>query len=274
MCYFGFLNEGNIIFENGSNRNMIHLRRSILGIFLLFASGLHAQEAWEVDPMPVRVKGRIVNAADKSPVPYAHVVNNRTHGGTITNAAGVFTMDMLNIDSLSVSAVGFLKESFTLPAMYHPDSMITFHLRPVSYIIPQVDVSGEKPQVNLDGIPSGKPVDIPPELRGDAFNEPPPIIAALFNPISYWTYYLSKREKQKRTVREAMLLEKNWKLHSENYNKEVVMKLTGLDFEEADTFMIWFNSQNILPYTSTEYEVRAAIKHYFQMYQSRTEEKE
>lgn len=245
---------------------MTNLRRSILWIFLFSAPGLHAQEAWEVDPMPVRVEGRIVSAADKTPVPYAHVVNNRTHGGTITNAAGVFTMDMLNIDSLSVSAVGFFKESFTIPHPYHPDSVVTFYLRPVSYNIPQVDVRGEKPQVNIDGIPSGKPVDIPPELRGDAYNERPPIIAALFNPVSYLHYYLSKQEKQKRAVREAMLLEKNWELHSENYNKEVVMQLTGLDFEEADTFMIWFNSQHILPYTSTEYEIRAAIQHYFEVY--------
>ncbi len=247
---------------------MINLRINILWVFLLSAPGIYAQEAWEVDPMPVRVEGCIVSAADKTPVPYAHVVNNRNHGGTITNAAGVFTMDMLNIDSLSISAVGFLKETFTIPHTYHPDSVVTFYLRPVSYIIPQVDVQGKKPRVNLDGIPSGKPVDIPPELRGDAFNERPPIIAALFNPISYWTYYLSKREKQKRAVREAMLLEKNWKLHSANYNKEVVMQLTGLNFEEADTFMIWFNSKNILPYTSTEYEIRAAIQHYFEVYKS------
>ena len=248
---------------------MAGLKFYILIIVLFSGFLVQAQEGWEVDPMPIRLKGLILSAADKSPVPYAHVINNRTHGGTITNATGNFTLDMLNVDTLNISSMGFLKEDFSIPADYHPDSVLILYLRPVTYAIPQVNVTGEKPSVEMDGISTGKPVDIDPKLRGDAFNERPPIIAAFFNPISYWTYFLSKSEKRKRAVREAMLTEKRWELHSENYNKEIVMKLTGLNDAEADTFMIWFNSQNILPYTSTEYEVRTAIKQYFQVYQSR-----
>jgi len=205
---------------------------------------------------------------DNLPVPYAHVVNNRTHGGMVSNAGGFFTMDMLNIDSLSISVLGYFKETFGLPADYHSDSILVFRMRPVSFTIRQVDVQGEKPRVNLDGVPSGKPVDIPPELRGDAFNERPPVIAALFNPISFWTYYLSKSEKRKRAVREAISLEENWEMHSQNYNKKVVMSLTGLNENDADSFMIWFNIQGVLPYTSTDYEVRAAIRQYFAIYKA------
>jgi hypothetical protein len=138
-------------------------------------------------------------------------------------------------------------------------------MKPINYAIGQVDIKGEKQEYDL-GLGMKKPTNIAPELRGDAYNEKPPIIGALFNPISYWHYYLSKRERQKRDVREAIALERNWKMHSENYNKEVVMKLTGLKEAEADSFMIWFNAQNVLPYTATEYEVRASIIDYFEMY--------
>ncbi|MBN1821018.1 MAG: hypothetical protein JW833_09885, partial [Prolixibacteraceae bacterium] len=220
-------------------------------------------------PMPIRLKAVILSKADKTPVPYAHIVNNRTHGGTITNASGFFTLDMLNVDSLTMSSMGFFKETFSVPANYHPDSVVTFLISPVSFAIPQVNVTGEKPTVNIDGVPSGKPVDIDPELRGDAFNEKPPVVAAFFNPVSFWYYYLNKKEKQKREVRKAMALEKNWEMHSQNYNKEVVMSLTGLNDAEADTFMIWFNSLDVLPYTSTEYEVRSSIRQYFEVYKSR-----
>ena len=92
------------------------------------------------------------------------------------------------------------------------------------------------------------------------------MVAALFNPLSYWQYYLSRREIQKRKAREAISLEKNWEMHSRNYNKEVVMLLTGLREDQADDFMIWFNAQDVLPYTATEYEVRAAIREYFLIY--------
>ncbi len=44
------------------------------------------------------------------------------------------------------------------------------------------------------------------------------------------------------------------------------MKLTGADESLADTFMVWFNAKNILPYTSTEYEVRASIVYYYEMW--------
>lgn len=239
-------------------------------VFFLIFSGIFvsAQESWDIDPMPIRLKARVINKGDKTPVPYAHVINNRTHGGAITNAAGLFTMDMLNIDSLYISSLGFFKEAFHVPYNYNSDSIVTFHLRPVSIAVRQVNVTGDKPIVNLFGVPTGNPVDIAPELRGDAFNEKPPVLAAFFNPVSFMYYYLNKNEKRKRKVREAMLLERNWEMHSMNYNKGVVKSLTGLSDIQAEVFMIWFNSQNVLAYTSTEYEVRAAIKEYFEKYKA------
>ncbi len=55
-------------------------------------------------------------------------------------------------------------------------------------------------------------------------------------------------------------------MHSKNYNKEKVIMLTGLKEAEADTFMIWFNGENVLPYLSSEYEIRASIIEYYQYY--------
>ena len=46
----------------------------------------------------------------------------------------------------------------------------------------------------------------------------------------------------------------------------VVMMLTGTNEEQAEKFMIWFNSQNVLPYTATEYDVRASVRKYFEIY--------
>ncbi len=238
----------------------------ILAAFLF--SGIHGfgqTGAGVIDPILITLKGRIISSADSSAVPYANIINHRTHSGTTTNARGYFTLEMLNIDSLVVSSVGFQKAVLKVPYNYNGQQVITFTMDPVNYPLGEVEVRGEKSKAG-QGLGTGKPVDIPPELRGDAFNEKPPVLAALFNPVSYWQYYLSRREKRKRDVREAMLLERNWEMHSKNYNKEVVMNLTGLNEAEADSFMVWFNSQEILPYTSNEYEVRAAILHYFEIY--------
>jgi hypothetical protein len=228
-------------------------------------SGVAQIDEEEIDPMLINFKAQVISAADSSAVPYANIINNRTHSGTITNVDGYFALEMLNVDSLVITSVGYEKSVLKVPRNYNEYNTFTFIIKPMNYAIGEVQVKGERQSIDM-GLEAGKPIDLDPELRGDAFNERPPIIAALFNPISYWQYHLSKKEKRKRNVREAMALEKNWKMHSKNYNKEKVMLLTGLDEMQADTFMIWFNGQNILPYASTEYQIRASIIEYYKLY--------
>jgi len=235
--------------------------------FILLIAGLKspAQDPLLVDPILIRLKGRIVSAADSTALPWVNLVNNRTHTGTITNNNGYFTIEMLNVDSLIATSVGYEKKVLKVPYDYNEQDVITFVMKPVNYLVNEVEVTGDKPDAG-QGLGTGHPDDIAPQLRGDAFNEKPPALSALFNPISYWQYYLSKKEREKRDVREAMMLQENWEMHSKNYNKEMVQKLTGLNESEADSFMVWFNSKDILPYTATEYEVRTAIIDYFEIY--------
>lgn len=246
---------------------MKEIKTTILAFLLLVSLPAFSQDELPiVDPMLIRLQARLVSAADSTPVPYATVLNNRTHSGTTTNVNGYFTLEMLNIDSLIVSSVGYEKSVIKIPYNYAGQTTLLFRMLPVAYAVGQVDVQGEKPSFDL-GISTGKPTDIPPELRGDAFNDAPPILAAFFNPVSYWQYYLSKKERRKREVRKAIALEKNWEMHSQNYNKDKVMMLTGLNELEADTFMIWFNAQDVLPYLSSEYQVRATIIEFFRYWQ-------
>jgi hypothetical protein len=237
---------------------------------LILATGVQAQDSGiDEDPILIRLKGRIVSMGDSMAIPYANIVYTRNRTGTSSNAGGYFSIEMLSTDSLNVTAMGFKPRAIKIPSNYSESQVLTVYMQPVVYALREVEVKGEKNLPNLDGVPMGKSTPIPQELRGDAFNEKPPVLAAIFNPLSYWQYYLSKKEKQKRDVREAMALERNWEMHSRNYNKEVVKMLTGLNDEEADEFMVWFNSQNVLPYTSTEYQVRASIREYFEIYKKK-----
>jgi len=236
-------------------------------LFLLFASyfGRAQDDSDLVDPILIKLQGKIISAGDSLPVPYANILNNRTHSGTTTNANGLFTIEMLNIDSLIVTSIGYERSTLKVPGNYTGYNTLTFVMLPSNYALREVRVEGDKPKVDL-GFETGKTSNIPVELRGDAFNEAPPVLAAFFNPISYWQYYLSKKEKRKREVRKDMVIMKNWEMHSQNYNKEKVMMLTGINEMEADSFMIWFNSQDVLPYLSSEYQVRATVIEFFHYY--------
>ncbi len=234
-------------------------------LFIAIVSGAWAQDDMDVvDPILIELKAEILSSADSSAIPYANIILHRTHSGTITNIDGLFTLEMLNIDSLEVTSVGFKRTILKVPSYYTGFETLTFFMEPILYNVGEVTVEGKAQ--SLDYFEHGDPTDLAPELRGDAFNEKPPVLAAFFSPLSFMQYHFSKREKRKRDVREAMAIERNWEMHSQNYNKEMVMKLTNLNEAYADTFMMWFNAQNVLPYTANEYQVREAIVQYSKLF--------
>ena len=241
-------------------------------VLLMVIQPVLAQDDDLIDPVLIQLKGTLVNTDDGLPVPYASVVNMRTHGGTTTDSRGRFVLEMLNVDSLSISAIGFMKQYVQIPVKQHQDSLLVIRMRPVRYAIGEVKVTGEAKKLNMDGVATGKPVDISPELRGDAYNKKPSWLAALFSPASFLQYHLSRSEKEKRNVREAMISEEQWEYLSQFYNKEMVMTLTVLNEQEADSFMVYFNSKSVLGPTSTEYDVRAAIIREFENYKKEKQE--
>jgi len=251
------------------NGNQIMNNRKLILLLVLFIIGalqLFAQEAEEIDPMPIKLKAQVLNLEDEMPVPFAFVLNFRTHTGVTTNDQGFFTMEMLNIDSLEISSLGFSKTTVRVPANYNEMNVLLLYAKPVRFALPQVDVTGEQEKVNMDGVKVGKKMDLDPKLRGDAYNKKPPVLAAVINPASFLQYYTSKREREKRETRKAIVTEKKWEFLSQYYNKKLVMELTGLAEFQADEFMLYFNSKEILSELSTEYEVRNAIKEIYKLY--------
>ncbi|MGE5393320.1 MAG: carboxypeptidase-like regulatory domain-containing protein, partial [Candidatus Saccharibacteria bacterium] len=226
----------------------------LLLLFLFGAFQLKAQED-EIDPMPIKLKGQVLNLDDETPVAYASITNYRTHSRVTTNEQGYFTVDALNIDSLEVSSLGFTKTVFHIPANYNEMNVLIVYAKPVRFALPQVNVKGEKQKVNMDGVPMGKKLDIDPQLRGDVYQKKPSVLSAIFNPASFMQYYTSKKEKEKRETRQAIVTEKKWETLSQYYNKDLVMQLTGLSEFQVDSFMIYFNSKGILAQLQTEYDV-------------------
>lgn len=257
--------------QKNFNRPLFHWSSSakILSsvfFFFLFSFSLFAQEPDDVDPMPIRLKGQILNLEDELPVPFATVLNFRTHGSVVADDQGRFTIEMMNIDSLSISSLGFSKTTARVPANYNEMNVLIIYAKPIRFSLNEVKVKGEKQKVNLDGLPSTKKVDIDPALRGDAYNNKPPIIAAFFNPASYLQYYLSKSERDKRETRKAIVTEKQWAELSQYYNKKLVMELTGLNDVQADWFMMYINSKGLLEQMKGEYDARAIIREQFKIY--------
>jgi hypothetical protein len=239
---------------------------AFLFLFLFLSVSVFSQTADEIDPMPIKLKGQVLNLEDETPVPNAIVINLRTHVTISADLQGRFMMDMLNIDSLSVSSLGYSKSIAHIPANYNEMNVLIIYAKPIRFALPDVNVSGQQKKVNMDGVPVAKKNDIAPELRGDAYNKKPPVIAAFFTPVSFLQYHLSKSEKEKRETRKAIVSERQWDVISQYYNKKLVMDLTGLNNAQADNFMIYINSKDLLTQMTNEYDVRNIIKEQFKIY--------
>ncbi len=244
---------------------------SVFSLLLLLNVAMAQNFDDEVDPILIKLKGLVVNIQDSLPIPGAHVMNMRTHGGTTTDASGKFILEMLNVDSLAISSVGFKKMYIRIDPRHNENNLYLIQAIPVVFAIKEVEVKGEKKELEL-GLPEAKTVDISPELRGDGYNSKPPVIAALITPLSFLQYHLSQAEKEKREVRKAIVSEERWQMLSKYYSKELVMNLTGLNETEADKFMLYFNSKGILNHTSSEYDVRAAILEQYGLWIQKTTE--
>jgi hypothetical protein len=248
-------------------------RKPILALFLIiFTAQLYGQDIEDIDPMPIKLKGVVLNLEDETPVPNATILNYRTHSTVITDELGRFTMEMLNIDSLSISSIGYSKTTAHIPANYNEMNVLTLYANPIRYALPEVNVSGKK--LKVDGLPTGKKVELAPELRGDAYNKRPPIIAAVVNPASYLQYYLSKSERDKRETRKAIISEKQWAYLSQYYNKALVMELTGVNEVQADLVMLYINSKDRFGEMTGEYAIRNIIKEEYENYKKEATEKQ
>ena len=239
---------------------------AFLFLFLFLSISVFSQTNDEIDPMPIKLKGQILNLEDETPVPNAIVINLRTHNTISADLQGRFMMDMLNIDSLSISSLGFSKSVAHIPANYNEMNVLIIYAKPIRFALPDVNVSGQQKKVNMDGVPVAKKNNIAPELRGDAYSKKPPLIAALFTPASFLQYHLSKSEREKRETRKAIVSEKQWEVISQYYNKKLVIDLTGLNNAQADNFMIYINSKGLLNQMTNEYDVRNIIKEQYKIY--------
>jgi len=191
MVYDGIF----LLLQQWHDKPMKYRKQLIFFILLLSSFQLFSQQVEEVDPMPIKLKGQILNLDDEMPVPYATILNFRTHGTISADDQGRFTMDMMNVDSLAISSLGFSKTIIHIPASYNEMNVLKLYAKPIRFAIPEVQVKGEK--FKVEGLPTGKKSTIDPQLRGDAYDKKPPLIAALVTPSKFHTILCQQTRKGK-----------------------------------------------------------------------------
>ena len=143
-------------------------------------------------------------------------------------------------------------------------------MAPVRYQLEGVEITGQSQKVNMSGLldHAKNMSKIPVELSGE-FATIPKLLTAIFHPTSFLYYKYNKEEKSKRNTLMAIRTEREWQLFSLVYNKEIAERLTGLQGDELDNFMVYFNAFSNLLFSATTYEVEKRVKEVFSEYKAK-----
>jgi hypothetical protein len=235
----------------------------IVVLILLFSFGFplwgHCQLFFPEDM--VNVKGQVIDEMTKEAVGYVQVLNMRVRGGTMTDANGKFSIQADPSDTLTFKSLNYKDKRIRVGEIFNTENGVAvIALSPVKILLNPVEVVSEGPKVNMNGIPVGKSVSVPVELRSDYFASKPTALTAIFKPMSFLSYHLSKSEKEKRTTLTAIHSERDWQILSLVYNKDVIQKISGYKGEALEDFMLFCNAFNGLPINATSYDVEKRIR--------------
>ncbi len=209
----------------------------------------------------VNVKGQVIDESTKENIGYVQVLIMRIRGGTMTDASGKFAIQADPMDTITFKSLNYKDKRVPVSEIINSENgLFKIALSPVRILLNQVEVQGSGPKVNMNGIPVGKSPTVPVELRSDYFASKPRKLAALSNPLSYISYYTSKDEKQKRATLSAIHSEKDWQIFSIVYNKDVIQKVSGLEGDALEDFMLYCNAFNGLPVNASTYDVEKRIR--------------
>ncbi|MFV0345431.1 MAG: hypothetical protein ACK5IQ_04190 [Bacteroidales bacterium] len=229
-----------------------------LSLLFVIANKAKAQDDTELDPMLITFSAKLISSLDSSSIAFAHIINPRTRNGVITDDDGVFTIQMLNVDSLIVTAVGIKKTVLKVYPDYEEGTVVTYILQADVYNIDNVEVQGDN-RIDL-GFEEGKERNtLDPKYRSDYYKDKPGVLEAIFSPLSYLGYKFSKREQEKRALLTTIRDEERWEAVSEMYNKKTVMELTGLSEREVEDFMLYVNKKVDILKLKTQQDVNFAV---------------
>ena len=204
----------------------------------------------------------IVDSVTGRSISFVHIVNESTRRGYITDSTGKFKIRCKKGDTLVFISLGYLGKVVIVDSLPHQISLV-----PRTYKIDEVSIESyrsynqfKKDFLELEaekapeiqGLPKGKPIDIPVLLDTNHINSPAFLV---LHPLSYLYYKFSKEEKSKR---KAFYLERQAGervIIERKFNREIVSRITGLEDEELTNFIGFCNFSHPFLFEATELEI-------------------
>jgi len=243
---------------------MLKTRFIFLSFFVVLTCIVFGQER-------TMLKGKVVDFITYQPLSHTCIHNISSGLMTFSNASGDFSMLLNNSDTVAISCVGYSMEIFVInDSLLNTKQRITFKLIMRSIMLREVTIYALKPyplfvQDLTKAVPQKKieipNIEISPEekasydinkgniLRGTPLASP---ITALYEKFSHKAkmgrMYASLIDNQEEVIRLA-----------QKYNTDIVHRITKLENERLEDFMLYCSFTYYTLVTSTDLQIKKMI---------------
>ncbi len=254
------------------------------GVFIMFGLlllQLNAGAQHILTPDYIVVSGYVKDAQTDSVLPLVNVFNPRTQKGTITDNSGFFRYYAFRGDTLILSSMGYMKSYIPVSdTAYHPITD-TFYMHQDVFNIPEVNIYGlsryEQLRYDIKHLgKASKPILNArrnlPEINHDElsfYSRRTDNFGLVASPITALYNAFSKEGREQRKLQELRQRDALKKAIEPHFNKEMVMRITGLPPEEVEDFMEYCNFSPEFLLNTPDYVIVRQILKEFKIYSER-----
>lgn len=209
----------------------------------------------------VRISGMVADQDTKTGLPAVTIINRRTMTGTLSNETGRYYIESMPGDTLEFSMLSYYSKIMVTPAM---SASLNIDMVKRVFGLQEVFVRGRN--YHRDSLSTR-------EEYGKYFNYKRPgamdILKTLpANPITALSYLVpSRARKRKENFREQLEYWEKEKFIDYRYSPELIQRLTKLEGEALDTFILKTRPGYQFLQSATEYDLMLYIKEAFSRYQ-------
>lgn len=235
---------------------------------LLACCLLHTAKGQQQPAKQPLLKGRLVDAENAMPIPFAHITNLTKGLRTVSDSSGLFSLPALTGDSLEVSSVSYGRKKVVVPANVGGNRLL-IELAPNVYELNEVIVSRfpSEREFARQLLDANIPKETGPDMRlpqrmafeGNGTNNGAPTVA-FGGAVSGLAGRFSKKERGRAFAAEMREVEARKAIIHTKYNRQIVQEITGLeDEDQLDAFMQYCVLAESFLYEASEYEIHKAV---------------
>ncbi|MDF9798231.1 hypothetical protein OKW21_003494 [Catalinimonas alkaloidigena] len=218
----------------------------------------------------IRLSGTIVDEQDEV-VPYATISIGKRGKGVVSDEEGFFYIVFPKQDTLVLSTVAHKPQH-----LYFGDTATTdnydlkIRLSEQEYALENVTIFAFKDEYAFKKAILEMELDEEEEqihIPGSYYGPRREVTASPLNPVSFIAGRLNKRARYEREARRKIAADKRSNALTQEYNRNLVEKVTGLNKEKLDEFMMYCRMKDLFVERPNEYEVILAINQCYKDYQ-------